>query len=156
MEPLIKILLRCRQYYESKYEIVRILVKAKQRENFLNRFEEELDHIDSNLAKNYYQQLLKDSMLLYGKIDRLRGENPMLNRPFYFNSKNLQKTMIKQIVNIRRNLRQRFPLLKAKNELDEVLDKNGKIVKVSELEEQNRSTSTKKSKATRFIDLNQI
>ena len=29
MEPLLKILLRCRQYYESKYEIVRILVKAR-------------------------------------------------------------------------------------------------------------------------------
>ena len=29
MEPLIKILLRCRQYYDSKYEIVRILVKAR-------------------------------------------------------------------------------------------------------------------------------
>lgn len=29
MEPLVKILLRCRQYYDSKYEVVRILVKAK-------------------------------------------------------------------------------------------------------------------------------
>ena len=40
MEPLIKILLRCRLYYESKYEIIRILVKARQRENLLNKFEQ--------------------------------------------------------------------------------------------------------------------
>ena len=54
MEPLVKILLRCRQFYESKYEVVRILVKAKQREHLLNKFEKDLDSIDSTKAKEYY------------------------------------------------------------------------------------------------------
>ena len=85
MEPLVKILLRCRQYYESKYEIVRILVKAKQREHLLNKFEKDLDSIDSTKAKEYYFSLLKDSRLLYNKIERLKIDNPMLNRPFFFN-----------------------------------------------------------------------
>jgi hypothetical protein len=85
MEPLVKILLRCRQYYESKYEIVRILVKAKQREHLLNKFEKDLDSIDSTKAKEYYISLLKDSRLLYNKIERLKVDNPMLNRPFFFN-----------------------------------------------------------------------
>ena len=85
MEPLVKILLRCKQYYESKYEIVRILVKAKQREHLLNKFEKDLDSIDSTKAKEYYISLLKDSRLLYNKIERLKVDNPMLNRPFFFN-----------------------------------------------------------------------
>lgn len=108
MEPLIKILLRCRLFYESKYETVRILVKAKQREHLLNRFEKDLDRMDSNKAKEYYMQLLKDSRLLYNKIERLKVDNPMLNRPFFFNQKNLQSQMIKQLINIRENLKKRF------------------------------------------------
>jgi hypothetical protein len=38
--------------------------------------------------------------------------------------------MIKQIINIRKNLKKRFPDLQAKNQLDEVLDKTGKIINI--------------------------
>ena len=54
METLIKILLRCQQYYDSKHEVVRILVKFKKRENLLNQFEEELDVMDAERAKAFY------------------------------------------------------------------------------------------------------
>jgi len=50
METLIKILLRCKQYYDSKHEVVRILVKLKKRENLLNQFEEEIDVMDAERA----------------------------------------------------------------------------------------------------------
>lgn len=47
--------------------------------------------------------------------------------------------MIKQIVNIRENLKKRFVQLKPKEELDQVLDKTGRIVRINELDELNRS-----------------
>ena len=46
--------------------------------------------------------------------------------------------MIKQILNIRTNLKKRFKALKPSDELDRVLDKTGKIIKVAELMELNK------------------
>ena len=54
----------------------------------------------------------------------------MLNRPFIYSNQNSQKLMIKQILNIRHNLKKRFEGLKCADELDLVLDKTGKVVSV--------------------------
>jgi arsenate reductase-like glutaredoxin family protein len=89
MEPLINMLLRCRQYYDSKHEVVRILVKFKKRENLLNQFEAELDKMDSERAKAFYSLVLKMSTRIYNQIERLRSDNPMLNRPFIYNNQNV-------------------------------------------------------------------
>lgn len=46
--------------------------------------------------------------------------------------------MIKQILNIRTNLKNKFADLFHKTELDQILDKTGKIIKISELSQINR------------------
>jgi len=46
--------------------------------------------------------------------------------------------MIKQILNIRTNLKNKFESLFPKTELDQILDKTGKIIKISELSQINR------------------
>jgi len=62
----------------------------------------------------------------------------MLNRPFIYQQTNLQAHMIKQILNIRTNLKNKFESLFPKTELDQILDKTGKIIKISELSQINR------------------
>lgn len=95
LEPLLKILLRCRNLYDAKHEVVRILVKTKKREKLLNQFESEIDLIDENRARQYYDVALKLSVRVWNQIDRLRVDNPLLNRPFIFNHSNLQSLLIK-------------------------------------------------------------
>lgn len=46
--------------------------------------------------------------------------------------------MIKQILNIRTNLKNNFEGLLPKTELDQILDKTGKIINISELSQINR------------------
>ena len=133
MDTLAKILFRCKKLYEVKHLIVRILVKTKKRENMLNQFEYELDEILPLRAKDYYYQILKMSCRIFNQIEHLRNDNPLLNRPFIFNKVNLQNHIIKQVLNIRRNLMKRFKSLKNEGELDQVLDKTGKIVKVKDI-----------------------
>ena len=77
-------LIRCKKIYEAKHEIVRILMKTKKREQIVNQYEDELRRMDSQQAKNYYEVLLKISCRLFNHIDRLRVDNPMLNRPFVY------------------------------------------------------------------------
>ena len=89
MDTLIKILFRCKKMYEVKHQIVRILVKTKKRENMLNQFEYELDEIEALRAKDYYYQILKMSCRVYNQIEHLRNDNPLINRPFIFNTVNL-------------------------------------------------------------------
>ena len=67
----------------------------------------------------------------------------MLNRPFIYNNDNLQNQLIRQNLNLRYNLKKRFPSLANKDELDQVLDKTGKIVKISELETLNKEMENK-------------
>jgi len=52
IEQLNKILTRCKKMYEAKHELVRILVKAKKRDNLLNLMDTELDkNMNDNTAK---------------------------------------------------------------------------------------------------------
>jgi len=75
--------------YEAKHELVRILLKSKRRENLLNQLDEELNTINSNVAKSYYFTLLKISCRIFNQISQLRNDNPMLNRPFIYQGKNM-------------------------------------------------------------------
>ena len=54
--------------------------------------------------------------------------------------------MIKQVLNVRQNLRARFLELSKKEVLDRILDKSGKIIKLSELSLLNRSIKRNKTK----------
>jgi len=65
------------------------LVKTRKRENLLNQFEDELDELSDVRAKGYYFIILKQSCRIYNQIERLRVDNPLLNRPFIFMGKNL-------------------------------------------------------------------
>lgn len=85
IEQLKKILVRCKRMYEAKYELVRILVKAKKREHLLNLMDNEMDQDMTDVtAKQFYFTLLKISCRIYNQVQRLRIDNPMLNRPFIY------------------------------------------------------------------------
>lgn len=134
MEQLKKILTRCKKMYEAKHELVRILVKAKKRDNLLNLMDKEMgSEMNDVMAKQYYFTLLKISCRIYNQVQRLRVDHPMLNRPFIYQGVNLQRHMIKQILNVRENLNKLYSTLKENKELDRVLDKTGKIILVQEL-----------------------
>ena len=60
-----KLLHRCKRLYEVKHEIVRILVKNRKRENALNQFEYELEHVSDVKAKEYYHLILKMSCRIF-------------------------------------------------------------------------------------------
>ena len=62
----------------------------KKREALLNKFEDELGNISTQEAKATYFIILKLSFRLYNMVDRLRVDNPMLNRPFIYNGLNIQ------------------------------------------------------------------
>ena len=99
----------------------------------LNELENALDHMSADEAKAAYFLLLKVSLRIFGQITRLRVDNPMLNRPFIHNNDNLQNQLVRQTLNLRYNLKRKFPSLTGKDELDRILDKTGKIITVSEL-----------------------
>lgn len=132
-EYILKYLLRCRNMHEAKHQIVKILLKMKQREAMLNHLEDTLDQMSSDEAKATYFILLKVSFRIYGSIDRLRVDHPMLNRPFIFAGWNLQNQMIKQTLNLRYNLKKRYESLRDKDQIDRILDKTGRIIKICEL-----------------------
>lgn len=133
-----KLLARCKKLFEAQHEIVRILVKTKKREDLLNQFEEEVIVMSVDRARFFYDMLLRQSLRIYIAVDRLRNDSAMLNRPFIYNKMNLQKHLIKQTLNIRLNLKKRFKELKPRHELNMVLDKTGRLIKVSELVKINR------------------
>lgn len=95
--------------------------------------------MNTDRARFYYGIILHQSLRIYCAVDRLRNDSPMLNRPFIYNRMNLQAHLIKQSLNIRSNLKRRFKELKPRDELDKVLDKTGRLIKVSELVKINRS-----------------
>lgn len=130
---IIKCLLRCRKLHDARQDIVKILIRTKQREAMLNNLEDEWDNISAEEAKAAYFLLLKVAFRIFCQVDRLRVDNPMLNRPFVYNGDNLQNQLVRQTLNLRHNLRKRFPALKTKDELEQILDKTGKIIKMSEL-----------------------
>jgi hypothetical protein len=67
LEIIKKMLLRCRNFFEAKYEIVRILVKATKRDNLINQFEQQMQDgiLEASKAKNYYQIILKLSCRIF-------------------------------------------------------------------------------------------
>ena len=131
---------------DAKHDVVKILVRLKKRDDLLNRLEDEIENIDCNEAKATYFILLKLSCRIFNQIERLRVDNPLLNRPFIFKNQNMQNLMIKQVLNVRQNLRARFLELSKKEVLDRILDKSGKIIKLSELSLLNRSIKRNKTK----------
>ena len=135
-DDLLKILVRCSKMYEAKQEVVRILAKIKKRENLIKQFESEVDEASETRAKGYYYILLKISTKLHNQIERLKVDNPMLHRPFIYQRKNHQTVLVRDQVNIRENLIRRFRGLK--DELDRVLDKSGKIIRIETLIELNK------------------
>lgn len=144
-EYMLKYLLRCRNMHEAKHQIVKILLKIKQREAMLNHMEDSLDQMSSEEAKAAYFVLLKVSFRIYGSIDRLRVDHPMLNRPFIFAGWNLQNQMIKQTLNLRYNLRKRYESLRGKDQIDRILDKTGRIIKVTELTTLNKEIENQRN-----------
>lgn len=60
----------------------------------------------------------------------------MLHRPFIYQRKNHQTVLVRDQVNIRENLIRRFRGLR--DELDRVLDKSGKIIRIETLIELNK------------------
>lgn len=134
---IIKTLIRCKKMYEAKQEIVRILYKAKKRDALMGQLDSEFRHCSEVRAKGYYYILLKLSCRMFNQIERLRVDNPMLNRPFVYDDKNLQVSLVRDCLNLRNNLIKQFKGLK--NELDRVLDKSGKIVNISNLIQFNKS-----------------
>jgi len=94
----------------------------------MKQFEDEVDDCTAIRAKGYYYIVLKLSCRIYNQIERLRVDNPMLNRPFIYNRKNTQGSLVSDQLNIRENLVKRFRDLKP--DLGRVLDKSGRIVKL--------------------------
>ena len=89
-EQLIKVILRCEKMYDAKNEILRILVKVKKRETLMKQFDDEVDECSDIRAKGYYYIILKLSCRIHNQVERLRVDNPMLNRPFIYDEANLQ------------------------------------------------------------------
>ena len=144
-EELLKILVRCSKMYEAKQEVVRILAKVKKRENLIKQFEAEVEEASETRAKGYYYVLLKLSTKLHNQVERLKVDNPMLHRPFVYQRRNLQTVLVRDQVNIRDNLVKRFRGLKG--ELDRVLDKSGKIIRIETLIEMNKLDRLEESRS---------
>ena len=72
--------------------------------------------------KEEYSKILKMSCKLFIQVERMRVDNPMLNRPFMYNGQNLQQTLIRDQINIRDVIiKQIGP--SAISQIDKVLDK---------------------------------
>ena len=70
----------------------------------MRQFEEEVDDCTDVRAKGYYYIVLKLSCRIYNQVERLRVDNPMLNRPFIYHRKNMQTALVNDQLNIRENL----------------------------------------------------
>ena len=82
-------MLRCKSMYDSKHEIVKILVQVQKLDNLLNTLEDQVDFISDEEAKATYFIILKSSFRLFNHIERMRIDNPLLNRPFIYKGANL-------------------------------------------------------------------
>jgi len=89
VELVLKALLRCRNLFEAKHEVAKILVAVRKREALLNNFEAELYSLSAQEAKTTYFALLKLGFRVWNQIDRLRVDNPLLNRPFVLGGSNV-------------------------------------------------------------------
>jgi len=59
-------------------------------------------------------------------ITGLRVDNPFLNRPFIFDKKNIQTSLVNETIELRKTLIVIVPEVKTR--LTKVLDKQGKVV----------------------------
>ena len=62
---------------------------------------EKIEELPEDKAVGFYMVVLKLSCKMYNQIEKLKEDNPMLNRPFIYNKNNLQTTLIKDQLNIR-------------------------------------------------------
>jgi len=89
IEFALKSLLRCRNMFEAKHEVAKILFAMRKREALLNEFEAELFALSPQDAKDTYYTLLKLGFRIWNQVERLRVDNPLLNRPFIVNGANV-------------------------------------------------------------------
>lgn len=96
---------------------------------------EELKSCSQIRAKGYYYVILKLSQKTHTWIERLRVDYPLLNRPFIYGRTNMGPHMIKEGLTLRKVVLKAHPDLR--EEVDRVLDKSGKIVRISQMDEWN-------------------
>lgn len=125
-EDLMKLLIRCQRMHEAKEEIVRILLRVNKRRQLWDQFATEIVTCSEKRAKGYYFVLLKMSHQLFGQVERLRVDHPMLNRPFMFNDESLQTTLVREQMRLHRRVVKVFP--NVREEVNRVLDKSGQVV----------------------------
>lgn len=63
-------------------------------------------------ARDQYFQVLKSSWRIFTHIEQLRGDHPMLNRPFMFDGKNLQSELVRDVLKLRKMMIDVFPSIK--------------------------------------------
>ena len=131
-DRLIKFLLRCQKMYEAKQETCRILVRAKAREEQMNSFLDTLASRQQDELKDSYDSILKASCKLYNRVERMRVDNPLLNRPFMYNGQNLQSNLLREQLNIRDLVIKKHGTA-VESLVDSVLDKAGRIVRHDQL-----------------------
>lgn len=126
--------------FEAKQETFRILLRAKKRDDMVAALLESLPSTTPDDAKRDYNSVLKLSCKLFNQIERLRVDNALLNRPFMYNGENLQLNLVRDQLLLRDNVLKHFKK-ELKHEVDRVLDKQGRVIKVSTLAAQNKGST---------------
>lgn len=126
-ERLIKLLLRCLKVFDAKERTLKILQRAKNREELKANFMDTLADMPADEVRDNYQSLLKTSCKIYTQIETLRADHHHLNRPFMYQGVNLQPAMIKDQLDTRNHILSTHPQVK-KDAVSLVLDKTGRIV----------------------------
>lgn len=85
LDQTIKCLLRCEKLYEAREAIIRVLTTLNKHNVLSKLLEVELNHLCLDEAAAGYDTLLKLSFKLFNQVDRIRVDNPLLNRPFIVN-----------------------------------------------------------------------
>ena len=96
---------------------------------------EEIKECSQLRAKGYYYIILKLSYKIHNWINRLRVDYPLLNRPFIYGRTNMGPHMVKEGLTLRKVILKAHPDLHA--DLNRVLDKSGKIVQITQIQEWN-------------------
>ena len=131
-ERLIKLLLRCIKMFEAKQRTMKILMRAKNRDELKIAIMESIDDMDVNEIQTHYKSILKTSAKLYSQIETLRADFIQMNRPFMYQGQNLQTTIIKDQIDIRHHVLKSSHLV-SKEMVSLVLDKKGRIVHISKI-----------------------
>ena len=98
----------------------------------MRTFLDQLHDMPAEEARDNYLAVLKLSCKLYHQVESLRVDNPLLNRPFMYNSQNLQAALIKDQLSLRESVITHLYTseegIRMKSTVDRVLDKAGRIV----------------------------